>query len=117
MSTIRLTSKSYKLGKEPWAYEIHSWFPRCVWFERDAFFRQVYDCDGLPMDGYSLFRCTWGQVGSTKSATLWGHGSPQFDGFKGLNVITDLRSIQMIVEQCCPPELLMEFLGTEGIPD
>ena len=117
MSEIRLTEKAIRLGREPWAYEIHSWFPQCVWFKTHYFFRQVYDCDGLPMNAFGLFRCYWMADGVGKSATLRGHGAPTEAGFKGLNVITDLRSIDMIIAGCCPPALLMEFLGTEGIPD
>ncbi|MBA7491623.1 hypothetical protein ES702_02171 [subsurface metagenome] len=117
MAKIHLTEKYPRLGREPWAYEIHSWFPQCVWFKRYVFFRQVFDCDGMPMTGFHKFPCAWMADGVSKSATLWGHGAPTERNFKGLNVMTDLRTIEMIVEGCCPPELLMEFLGTEGIPD
>jgi len=117
MAEIRLTERYPRLGRPPWAYEVHSWFPQCVWFKKHVFFRRVCDCDGMPMDGFGKFKCYWMADGVGKSATLRGHGSPVERGFRGLNVMIDLRTIEMIAEECCPPELLMEFLGTEGIPD
>jgi len=114
---LHITKRYLKLGREPWAYQIHSWFPQCVWFTKPFFFRQIYDCFGLPMHPFGRFRCTWIANGVQKSARIRGHGAPSDTGFRGLNVIVDLRTIEMIAEECCPPELLMEFLGTEGIPD
>jgi hypothetical protein len=103
-------------GRPPWAYMIDRPFPECLGHRKKWHFRSIYNCLGICQGGIYTAKCVQKTANGYEAFTIKGYGAPNFEGFKGFNVIQDIRTIWMITHGCCPPELLYEFLGTEGIP-
>lgn len=103
-------------GKPPWAYMIDRPFPRCAGLIADYHFTTIYDCFGICMGGLYSTRCLFDTGSGLQVFTVKGYGAPNTGGFKGFNIIKDIRTIGMIAAGCCPPAILTEYLGTEGVP-
>lgn len=82
------------------------------------YIRVWYDCKGRPFGKLTRFITKPGDIWKGKlseyidSFGLLGHDfSDYFEGLK------DMRTIEMLRDNCCPPELLAEMLGKEETPD
>lgn len=80
--------------------------------------RTCFDCWGMP---FGPIR-TWYIRKVYGIARLWtksytDFGSLSMSPFIGTGLLEDLRTLQMILDGCCPPELLLEFLETEQAAD
>ena len=80
--------------------------------------RTHFDCWGMP---FGPLR-TWYERKVFGLAKLWtksytSFGSLSHADFEGEGVLVDVRTLQMLIDACCPPELLLQFLATEEAPD
>lgn len=82
------------------------------------FLRVYYDCSGRPFGDLHRYTTRPGDIwkgilpGYVDSFGVLGHDFSDYS--EGL---TDTRTLEMLQENCCPPELLAEMLGGEGAPD
>jgi len=104
-------------GRLPIAYRIDRPFPFCTEFATPYYFRTYYDCKGLVI-GSRYFGTCWARMDDELVyVEIRGFGAPQLVDFKGYNFIQDLRSVSMMMRGCCPPAILLEFMGSGEIPD
>lgn len=104
-------------GRPPWAYAIDRPFPKCREAENGYFFHTLYDCKDRAQGGLYQTRCTIKTPTGYDTFWVQGYGYPSNHNFKGFNYIQDMRTIEMMMRGCCPQTVLLEFMGTEGIPD
>lgn len=117
MSNINITPNVVGGGKGLIAYWIDRPFPDCLNVPTPIFLRTHYDCLSRSINPFGRWSCYLGP--GPGKGTIWvsGFGTIASPPHSGYNVINDRRTIKMIAEECCPPDIMMEFLGTEGIPD
>jgi len=104
-------------GRPPWAYTIDRPYPECIEAVNGYFFHTIYDCKDRAQGGLFQTRCTIKTPIGYDSFYVQGYGFPSNHNFKGFHIIVDIRSIELIASGCCPERILLEFLGTEEVPD
>ena len=100
----------------PTAYYVDVFFP---WElpNPNLHLRIEYDCWGVPYGN----EVTWFRPGTAKTFLGAEHSFTSFGYLNegtshGSGVMVDVRTIGMLTDDCCPPELTNAILGTEGIP-
>lgn len=84
----------------------------------NLYLRVWYDCKGRPFGKKTRWITRPGDLWKGKppeyvdSFGLLGHDFTTF--FEGF---TDTRTIEMLRDNCCPPELIAAILGAEEMPD
>ena len=117
MKDIVLNSYPPKLGTGPIAFVADSPFPDCINWPIKLCLRTHFDCLGFAIDSRSAWKCTIYDGSQCFSIKVIGTGVRVYANAASPGMLTDLRSIEMLLDECCPPQLIAEFLGTEGIPD
>lgn len=79
--------------------------------------RTDYDCEGRPF-GREI---TWYRFGEKKNipgmiTEITSFGWLHMGELNNSGIMHDVRTVEMLMDHCCPPELVNSVLGTEGIP-
>lgn len=84
---------------------------------RDICLHTGFDCLGRPFGVCYKYTPVFGsydiQPGVTK---IWAYGVLRHGMGLGDGVIVDVRTVEMIAAGCCPPDIMLAYLGTEGMP-
>jgi len=83
----------------------------------DYFIRTDYDCKGRPF-GREI---TWYRFGDERNVPgmiteITSFGWLKSGDLENAGIMHDIRSVEMLMDHCCPPELVNAVLGTERIP-
>lgn len=113
MTDLWVTGPNEGGGKPPWACIIDHPLPDCVNFRERFFLRSIYDCEGRAQGGLAKIKCTLRLEEGGKTVTIKGYGFPSTAPSKGLSVVNDIRTIEMMAAGCCPPQIIEAIL--EGI--
>lgn len=116
MSNIDLTPGVKSGGKGRIAFWTDTPFPICLNVPTYFFLRTYYGCDGRALNPRSRWRCYLGPEPGKGTVWVYGVGTITSGDTLGYGLLIDNRSIEMILGGCCPPQLLIAYLGTEGIP-
>jgi len=83
----------------------------------DIFVRIPYDCMGLPI-GHKVtwYRFSFDPLGPGDPTEFTSFGFLRSDVIRNYHQLRDVRTVEMMLAGCCPPQVLAEFMGTEGIP-
>jgi len=104
-------------GVYPIAYYINTPFP---WVQRvlPGHIRTYYDCKGRPIQRENTWReYKWERPGIDGVSKITMHGSATLGVAESPGMMHDVRTLEMIVGGCCPPDLLLEFIASEEAPD
>jgi hypothetical protein len=101
-------------GKGAVAYYVDGGCISC----RDAiprlFLRTWYDCDGKPFGPWRTWECFVLVGDQWVNIPIEGYGLLGSTGQSGKGILNDGRTLKMMALGCCPPELMKDFVMTEG---
>lgn len=101
-------------GKGEAAYFVDRGLPACRGTIPGLFLRTYYDCDGKPFGWWQKWECVVLIDGKWKDEPIYGFGVLGSAGQGQRAGLTDMRTLKMTAEGCCPPELMKDFIMTEG---
>lgn len=84
---------------------------------REIFVRISFDCLGLPIGRKKTwYRFSNDPLMPGDPTKFTSFGWLRSDEDKNYHQLRDIRTVEMMLAGCCPPQILLEYMGTEGIP-
>jgi len=116
MRVIDLTPDDIGGGKYPTAFTIQRYFPGGELGTPPFWLGTSYSCKGLAIGPKRSWRQAIYYENSSEVVKVVGFGSLGHGPVVQFDMIIDTRSLDMIQNACCPPQILFDFMGTERIP-
>lgn len=112
---IYLNDKGTGGGKGDTAYFIHQPFPGGQYGSPPYYLGTNYDCLGRAKGRYREWHATDHSVSPPEHVIVMAYGSLGHDEMQPAGKLNDYRTLAQIQAGCCPPDILLEYLETQGV--